>query len=80
MKIVQSPDWRNIQQIYHFLTINANTISENLPSSFRNFQIQKLSKHYSDSENPFNHDYFVYLSSNFVNFVFNDIITLGKMK
>ena len=53
-----------------------NKISEKF-TSFRNFQIEKLSKHYSDSDNPFNIDYFIYFSSNYVNFVFNDVFTLG---
>ena len=52
-------------------------ISENLTSSFRNFQIEKT--HFSDSENPFNLDYFAYFSSYYVNFVLKDIITLGKL-
>ena len=37
-----------------------------------------MEKHYSDSGNPFNVDYFAYFNTNYVNFVFKDIITLGK--
>ena len=51
----------------------------NLPSSFRNFQIETLRKHYSDSESPFNLDCFAYFSSNHVNSVFNDTITLRRL-
>ena len=39
-----------------------------------------MRKHYSDSENPFNMDYFAYLNSTYAAFVFKDIITLGKLK
>ena len=35
-------------------------------------------KHYSDSGNPFDLDYFAYFNSNYVNFVFKDIITSEK--
>ena len=39
-----------------------------------------MRKHYSDSGNPFNMDYFAYFISNYANFVFKDIITSGKLK
>ena len=64
-KIVQNPDWCNIQK-KTFLTIylkqNMNEFKRSLPSDFRNFQIEKLSKRHSHSQSPFNLDYFVCFS------------------
>ena len=39
-----------------------------------------MRKHYSDSGNPFNLDYFAYFNLNYKNFVFKDIITSEKLK
>ena len=78
-KIVQNPDWcniKNLQFLIIYLKQNINKFQRSLPSGFRNFQIEISSKHYSNSENTFNLLLF-YFSSNYVNFVFNDIIALG---
>ena len=77
-KILIGAIYKKLPFLTIYLKQNINNISEKFTSSFKNFQIEKLGKHYSDSENSFNLDYFVYFSSNYVNFVFNDIIALGK--
>ena len=54
----------------HFLSYSLNKFQKRLPSSFRHFQMEKLRKQYSYIENPFNPDYFVHFSSNYVKHLF----------
>ena len=44
------------------------------------FKLQTIKKHYSDSENPFNLDYFAYFNLNYVKFLFKDIIKSEKLR
>ena len=74
---LQIRDWYNIRI---FATFNLIPLAK-LKTKFqcRKFQIEKLRKHYSDSENSLNLGYFAYFSSNYMNFISQDIITLEKV-